>query len=159
VNYWLMKSEPDECSIDDIKHGTDQSIPWQGIRNYQARNYIRDDIQAGDQVFFYHSSCKEPGIVGIVDVVKGASIDISAFNPDSPYFDAKSSPENPKWYSVDLKFVRKFTQVISLKALKTDQQLANMVLVAKGARLSVQPVTPQEWDHIVSLNDVSSKDA
>jgi predicted RNA-binding protein with PUA-like domain len=151
VNYWLMKSEPDECCIDDIKNSTDQSIPWQGVRNYQARNYIRDDIQVGDRVFFYHSGCKEPGIVGIVDVVKGASIDISAFDPDSPYFDAKSSPDNPRWYSVDLGFNHKFTKTISLKQLKADPSLSEMVLVAKGARLSVQPVKAQEWQHIINL--------
>lgn len=151
MNYWLMKSEPEECCIDDIKDSTDQCIPWQGIRNYQARNYIRDNIQVGDQVFFYHSSCKEPGIVGIVEVVSDASADLSAFDNTSPYFDAKSSPEKPRWYSIDLKFGRKFPKVISLKQLKADPALAEMVLVAKGARLSVQPVTVQEWQHISKL--------
>lgn len=152
MNYWLMKSEPHDCSIDDIEARVGKPLPWQGIRNYQARNFLRDQIKLGDKVFFYHSSCKEPGIVGIVEVVSDASADVSAFDQDSDYFDAKSSPENPRWYSVELKFGSKFSKVISLKTLKADPQLANMVLVAKGSRLSVQAVTPLEWDHIVSLS-------
>jgi predicted RNA-binding protein with PUA-like domain len=153
VNYWLMKSEPDECSIDDIKALLGQALPWQGIRNYQARNFLRDQVNTADKVFFYHSSCKEPGIVGIVDVVSDASIDASAFDKESPYFDAKSSPESPRWYSVDLKFSRKFAKPVSLKSLKAQPALADMVLVAKGARLSVQPVSEQEWQHIMNLTE------
>jgi predicted RNA-binding protein with PUA-like domain len=151
VNYWLMKSELHDCSIDDINIRAERPLPWQGIRNYQARNFLRDQVHAGDNVFFYHSSCKEPGIVGIVKVVSDASADISAFDNTSPYFDAKSSPESPRWYSVDLLFSRKFAKLISLKQLKADPALTEMVLVAKGARLSVQPVTAQEWQHIIEL--------
>ncbi|MBB1268015.1 EVE domain-containing protein [Shewanella sp. SR44-3] len=151
MNYWLMKSEPHDCSIDDINIRAGQALAWQGIRNYQARNFLRDQVHTGDKVFFYHSSCKEPGIVGIVEVVSDASADLSAFDNTSPYFDAKSNPEKPRWYSVDLLFSRKFSKVISLKQLKADPALAEMVLVAKGARLSVQPVTAKEWQHIIEL--------
>jgi len=152
MNYWLMKSEPDEFSIDDLQSSKHQKTAWQGIRNYQARNFLRDGVKQNDLVFFYHSSCKEPAIVGLAEISQAASIDISAFDEASAYFDAKSTLNNPKWIQVELHFMAKFEHPITLKQLKADPQLTNMVLVAKGARLSVQPVTADEFDHIMSLS-------
>ena len=112
MNYWLMKSEPDEFSIDDLKACPNQTEAWHGIRNYQARNFMRDEMQIGDQVFFYHSSCKVPGIVGIAEVVKNAYPDSTAFDPESKYFDPKSDPTKPRWLRVDIRFVEKFNDII-----------------------------------------------
>lgn len=151
MNYWLMKSEPDEFSIDDLLTRPAQTEPWQGIRNYQARNFLRDAMQIGDQAFFYHSSCKVPAIVGIVEITSDASPDHSAFNPESPYFDIKSHPDNPRWVQRDIKFVEKFNDIISLTQLKSLPYLSDMYLVSKGTRLSIQPVTKQQWDAILSL--------
>lgn len=148
--YWLFKSEPDEYSIDDLAAEPSGMGRWDGIRNYQARNNLRDKVKKGDHVFFYHSSCKIPGIAGIAKVVNAAYIDPAQFDPENHYYDPKSTPNNPRWYCVDVTFVDKFTQVIDLRSLKTYPQLTDMVLVKQG-RLSIQPVTDSEWKFILSL--------
>ncbi|HSH83823.1 MAG TPA: EVE domain-containing protein [Guyparkeria sp.] len=147
--YWLMKSEPDDFSIDDLKRvGTE---PWDGVRNYQARNMIRDQMQPGDHVFFYHSNIKVPGIVGIMEIVSKARPDPTAFDPDEPYYDPKSDPDKPRWYLVDVKYVRHTKRLIPLSELKADPALEEMPLVRRGNRLSVMPVTEDQWQHILSL--------
>ncbi|GIU10441.1 EVE domain-containing protein [Shewanella morhuae] len=151
MNYWLMKSEPDEFSIDDLMACPNQTEAWHGIRNYQARNFMRDMMQIGDQAFFYHSSCKVPGIVGIAEVVTRPYPDSSAFNPNSKYFDPKSDPAQPRWVSVDIRFVEKFNDIIPLSLIKTLPQLADMYLVSKGSRLSIQPVTAEQWHAVLML--------
>lgn len=151
MKYWLMKSEPDDISIDDLHDSPNHTMAWQGIRNYQARNFIRDQITLGDQVLFYHSSCKVPGVVGIATVVSQPTLDESAFDPQSRYFDPKSEPDKPRWWQVDIQFTAKLNQIVSLQQLKSDPALQYMVLVTKGARLSVQPVNADEFAHIVML--------
>jgi predicted RNA-binding protein with PUA-like domain len=151
MNYWLMKSEPDDFSIDNLQMSKQQTVAWQGIRNYQARNYIRDQITLGDVVLFYHSSCKVPAIVGLAKISSEAQIDSSAFDNRSPYFDAKSNANAPRWWQVDIQFMAKFSKPVSLKQLKADPALQDMVLVAKGARLSIQPVTQLQYQHIMKL--------
>lgn len=149
MNYWLMKSEPDVFSIDDLARV--QIEPWDGVRNYQARNMLRDQMQLGDQVFFYHSNCDLPGIVGIAEVCRTAYPDLSALNPESKYFDPKATPENPRWVCVDVKFVRKLPKTISLQRLKTYDALNGWALIAKGNRLSVMPVNTPQWDAILAI--------
>lgn len=151
MNHWLMKSEPDVFGIDDLASRPDKTEPWDGVRNYQARNMMRDQMKVGDQVFFYHSNCKEPGIVGIAKVVKTGYPDYTAWDPKSKYFDPKSTPENPRWYMVDVKFVRRLKRTITLEELKADKALASMPLVRRGNRLSVMPVDEHDWKHILSL--------
>ncbi|GGQ35958.1 EVE domain-containing protein [Shewanella litoralis] len=151
MKYWLMKSEPDDISIDDLRDSPNKTMSWQGIRNYQARNFIRDEIKVGDYVLFYHSSCKVPGVVGIASVVSQPQLDASAFEPQSRYFDPKSNPDKPRWWQVDIQFTEKLNQSVPLSQLKSDPALQDMVLVTKGARLSVQPVTAEEFTHIVML--------
>lgn len=151
MNYWLMKSEPDEFSIDDLNACPNQTEAWFGIRNYQARNFMRDAMQIGDKVFFYHSSCKVPGIVGIAEVVTQAYPDSSAFDPGSKYFDPKSDPAKPRWLRVDIRFVEKFNHIIPLSLIKSLPQLADMYLVSKGSRLSIQPVTAEQWQAVLML--------
>ncbi|MFI9651096.1 EVE domain-containing protein [Guyparkeria halopsychrophila] len=149
--YWLMKSEPDAFSIDDLERvGTE---PWDGIRNYQVRNMIRDQMQPGDRAFFYHSNTKVPGIVGIMDIVSEARPDHTAFDPDEKYFDPKSDPDKPRWLLVDVKYVRHTQRVIPLTELKADPAIEDMPLVRRGNRLSIMPVTGEQWDHILSLED------
>lgn len=149
MHYWLMKSEPEAYSIDDLKR--DKIEPWDGIRNYQARNFMRDNMQKGDLAFFYHSNCNPPGIVGVMEIAKTAYPDPTAFDPDSKYFDPKSDPDNPRWKLVDVKFKQKFKQIISLKSLRTYPPLENMLILRKGSRLSITPVTQTEWDFINKL--------
>ena len=151
MNYWLMKSEPDDFSIENLQMSKQQTVAWQGIRNYQARNYIRDQIALDDVVLFYHSSCKVPAIVGLAKISSDAQIDVSAFDNRSPYFDVKSDVKTPRWWQVDIQFLAKFSNPVSLKQLKADPALLDMVLVAKGARLSVQPVTQMQYQHIMEL--------
>jgi predicted RNA-binding protein with PUA-like domain len=146
-----MKSEPDEFSIDDLKACSNQTEAWFGIRNYQARNFMRDAMHIGDKVFFYHSSCKVPGIVGIAEVVTQAYPDSSAFDPESKYFDPKSDPTKPRWLRVDIRFVEKFNHIIPLSLIKSLPQLADMYLVSKGSRLSIQPVTDEQWQAVLML--------
>ncbi|HMB15300.1 MAG TPA: EVE domain-containing protein [Pelovirga sp.] len=151
MNYWLMKSEPEAFSIDDLHARPDQTEPWDGVRNYQARNFMRDDMQTGDQVFFYHSNCEVPGIVGIMEVAGKSYPDPSAFDPQSKYFDGKSSAKQPRWFLVDVKYVRHTRRKISLAELKGHDPLENMPLVRKGNRLSIMPVTKDQWDYILGL--------
>ncbi|HRJ53938.1 MAG TPA: EVE domain-containing protein [Candidatus Thiothrix moscowensis] len=149
MQYWLMKTEPDVFGIDDL--ATVGTEPWDGVRNYQARNMMRDQMQIGDQVLFYHSNCEMPGIVGIAEIATAGYPDDSAFDPEAKYYDPKSDPTQPRWYRVDVKFVRKLQRTISLAELKEEQVLADMPLVRKGNRLSVMPVAPSEWKHILDM--------
>jgi predicted RNA-binding protein with PUA-like domain len=142
-----MKSEPDEVSIDDLAKAPKQTVPWFGVRNYQARNYMRDQMQVGDLVFFYHSSCPEPGIAGIAKVAAPAHPDLTQFDPKSPYYDKGAKKEEPRWVNVDVKFVQK-TDLISLDDLRGEQPLAEMIVLKRGNRLSITPVTAAEWKHI-----------
>jgi len=147
MRYWLMKSEPDEASIDDLANAPHQTLPWTGVRNYQARNFMRDTMQIGDGVLFYHSSCPEPGIAGLAEVVSTAYPDPTQFDKNSDYFDPKSTQETPRWMLVDVRFVKK-TPLISLAALREHAELADMRVLAKGNRLSITPVTDAEWRFI-----------
>lgn len=142
--YWLMKSEPAECSIDDLVRLPTHTVPWVGVRNYQARNFMRDEMRVGDGVLFYHSSCPEPGIAGIAQVASAAYPDETQFDPKSPYFDPKSRHEEPRWQHVDVKLVRK-TRLLSLAEMREQPGLATMQVLKRGNRLSITPVTPQEW--------------
>jgi predicted RNA-binding protein with PUA-like domain len=151
MSYWLMKSEPEAFSIDDLHVRPNQIEPWDGVRNYQARNFMRDDMQIGDQVFFYHSNCEVPGIVGIMAVASKSYPDASAFDPQSKYFDVKSSPAQPRWFLIDVKYVRHTRRTIALAELKEHEFLENMQLLRKGNRLSIMPVTKEEWDYILRL--------
>jgi predicted RNA-binding protein with PUA-like domain len=149
MNYWLMKSEPDAYSIDDLER--DGREMWDGIRNYQARNMMRDDMKIGDQVFFYHSNCKEPGIVGIAQVASEPYPDPTQFDKRSKYFDAKSDKQNPRWCLVDVEFVRKMKRNVSLSEIKEQKSLDEMILTRKGNRLSIMPVSKKHWNKILSL--------
>jgi predicted RNA-binding protein with PUA-like domain len=149
--YWLMKSEPDTFSIDDLRERPNGTEHWDGVRNYQARNMMRDQMKMGDKVFFYHSSCPQPGIAGIAEIVAEAYPDDSAQNPESRYFDPKASPDEPRWYMVDVRFERKLKRVITLADLKAEPALAEMKLVQKGSRLSIMPVTAEEWRQILAM--------
>lgn len=151
MNYWLMKSEPDSFSITDLTNRPQQTEPWNGVRNYQARNMMRDDMELGDLIFFYHSNCKEAGIVGIMTVAKEGYADATAFDSNSPYFDAKSDANNPRWIMVDVKLVRPLTRTITLKELKTKTELADFNLLKQGNRLSILPVSKAQWDFILAL--------
>lgn len=151
VGYWLMKSEPDVFGIDDLQQRPEQTEPWDGVRNYQARNFMRDNFSIGDLAFFYHSSTKIPGIVGIMKVVSQPYPDHLAFNPESKYYDPKSNPDNPRWFCVDMQFVEKFSSIITLATLKEQTFLDNFTLLKKGSRLSVMPVTDTEWKDILEL--------
>jgi len=151
MNYWLMKSEPDVFGIDDLASQPRKTEHWDGVRNYQARNMMRDEMKKGDQVFFYHSNCKEPGIVGIAEVVKEGYPDHTAFDPKQKYYDPKSDPDNPRWYMVDIKFIRKFDRTITLQELKQEKALDGMKLLQRGNRLSVMPVSKKEWQHILKM--------
>jgi predicted RNA-binding protein with PUA-like domain len=148
--YWLMKSEPDECSIDDALAAPDCTVPWTGVRNYQARNFMRDAMQVGDGVLFYHSSCPEPGIAGIARVASGVKPDPTQFERDSPYFDPKSKPDDPRWLLLDVQALRK-TRLLGLPELRSVPGLADMRLLQRGNRLSITPVTAKEWDVIEGL--------
>jgi len=148
MNYWLMKSEPDECSIDDLADAPGQTVPWVGVRNYQARNFMRDAMQPGDGVLFYHSSCPEPGIAGFAEVASSAYPDETQFDPASPYHDAKARREEPRWLHVDVKLVRK-TRLLPLAEMRSDPELATMRTLQPGNRLSITPVSPAEWKRIV----------
>lgn len=147
--HWLMKSEPDTFSIDDLKRKKQE--PWDGVRNYQARNFMRDGMRVGDKVFFYHSNCAVPGIVGLAEVATEAYPDPSQFDPKSHYFDPKSTPEEPRWMLIEVKFVKKLARTISLEELKANEALSDMALVRKGNRLSVMPVSAGEWRLILAL--------
>ena len=148
--YWLMKSEPDEFSIDDLVRAPGQSTPWVGVRNYQARNYMRDAMHVGESAFFYHSSCPEPGIAGVVEISKLAYPDATQFDPKSPYYDPKAKRDAPRWVHVDVKLVRK-TRLVSLAELRETPGLEKMVTLQRGNRLSITPVTQAEWRIVLKL--------
>ena len=150
--HWLMKSEPSECSIDDLAAATSQTVPWIGVRNHQARNFMRDAMQPGDGVLFYHSSCAEPGVAGLAEVASNAYPDASQFDSHSPYFDKTSAATAPRWLNVDVKLVRK-TRLLSLAALRFEPALATLQVLRRGNRLSITPVTPEEWAAVVRLLD------
>ena len=149
--YWLMKSEPDAFSIDDLAGSPDATAPWDGVRNYQARNMLRDQMQVGDQVLFYHSSCAVPGVAGLAEIVRAGYPDPTAWQPDSPYFDPKSSQEKPRWYCVDVRFTGRFEKVVPLSTLRGQPELSDMPLLRPGNRLSVMPVEPRHWAIILHL--------
>lgn len=148
MNYWLFKSEPETFSIDHLQKKPKQTEHWDGVRNYQVRNMLRDQIHVGDKAFFYHSNCTPPGIVGIMEIVKAGYPDNSAQNPESKYYDPKSTPENPRWFMVDVRFVKKFNRMITLEELKKHPMLENMLVTRTGSRLSITPVAPEEWETI-----------
>ena len=151
-HYWLMKSEPSEVSVDDALAAPQSTVAWTGVRNYQARNFMRDAMRVGDGVLFYHSSCAEPGIVGLAQVVSAAYPDPTQFDPASPYFDAASKPEAPRWLLVDVQVQRK-TRNFTLPELRADAALAELLVLKKGNRLSITPVEPQHWRHILQRLD------
>lgn len=148
MRYWLMKSEPDAYSIDDLAR--DKTTNWNGVRNYQARNFMRDQMQVGDQVLYYHSNCEAPGIVGVARVSKLAYPDPSQFDQKSKYYDAKSSPDDPRWLNVDIRFVKKIAPV-TLEELRKHKDLASMRILQRGNRLSITPVDPKEWQEVMAL--------
>lgn len=150
MRYWLMKSEPSTYSIDDLASARDQTDYWDGVRNYQARNFMRDDMKMGDQAFFYNSNCKLPAIVGIMKIVREGYPDFTAFDPKDPHYDPGSSKENPRWCMVDVQYVRHLQRPLSLTELKTYPQLSELPLVKRGTRLSIMPVTKQQWQFILS---------
>lgn len=151
--YWLFKTEPDAFSIDDLAACPNQTEGWDGIRNYQARNFLRDKVKLGDQVFIYHSSCKQVGIVGLAEVVKEAYPDQSQFNPEANYYDPKSDPNNPRWFMVDVQFKQKFDPMLPLSTIKSMNEIEQLPLVKKGGRLSVMPVEENEWQHLMGWLD------
>ena len=150
MRYWLMKSEPDVFGIDDLAASPDKTAAWWGVRNYQARNYMRDDMRVGDRAFFYHSSCPEPGIAGIVKVSRRAYPDETQFDPRSEYFDDKSTREQPRWMNVDVTLVRKI-RLVSIGELRAHKELVRMRVLQRGNRLSITPVEPEEWEFVLSL--------
>jgi predicted RNA-binding protein with PUA-like domain len=155
MGYWLLKSEPDVFGIDHLRDRPDQTEPWDGVRNYQARNMLRDQMRVGDLGLFYHSNCTVPGIVGIVQIVREGYPDLTQFDPDAKYFDPKSNPANPRWYRVDVRYKRHTRRVLPLAELRTyaDGPLADLPLLRKGNRLSVMPVTPAQWEFILALEN------
>jgi predicted RNA-binding protein with PUA-like domain len=149
MKYWLMKSEPEVFSIDQLK--SKKKSGWDGVRNYQARNYMRDEMKCGDIVLFYHSSCEVPGVAGLAKVSKESHPDPSQFDSKSEYYDSKSTKENPRWFMVEVEFVEKFNEVVTLKMLKDKKELSNMPVVQKGSRLSINPVTEAEFKTILQM--------
>ncbi|WP_018691377.1 EVE domain-containing protein [Algicola sagamiensis] len=148
---WLFKSEPDAFSIDDLAKSPEQKTIWDGVRNYQARNFLRDDVKVGDTILYYHSSCKVPGIVGLAEVTRGPIVDPSQFDNSSPYFDAKSEKASPRWITVEIEFKEKLDQIIPLTVLKNSEALQGFPLVKKGNRLSIIPVSPSEYQTILEF--------
>lgn len=147
MRYWLMKTEPSDASIDDVLAMPNQSVAWYGVRNYQARNFMRDQMRVGDKAFFYHSNCAEPGIVGMAEVVKLAYPDATQYDPQSKYFDPKATPENPRWLNVDVRVTHK-TRLLGLAELRARPELANLRILQRGNRLSITPVDPADWRFI-----------
>jgi predicted RNA-binding protein with PUA-like domain len=151
MQYWLMKSEPSVFSIDDLQKRPHQTEHWDGVRNYQVRNMIRDQMQVGDRAFFYHSSCDVPGIVGIIELVTRGYPDATAWDNTHKGYDPASTPESPRWYMVDVRFVEKFGRTITLNELREQAALVDMPLLRKGNRLSIIPVTPSQWQAILQI--------
>ncbi len=152
VNYWLMKSEPGTYSIDDLAAEKNKTTCWDGVRNYQARNIMRDDMKKGDHVLFYHSNAKPAGVIGLAKIVKESYVDHTAFDPNDKHYDPKSKQDEPRWMMVDIKFVKKFKGIVSLEEIKSKKSLSDMVLV-NNSRLSVQPVKKSEFDTIVKMGE------
>ncbi len=152
MKYWLMKTEPDTFSIQDLYNSKNHTTSWEGVRNYQARNFMRDQMKKGDLILIYHSSCKTPGIVGLASVTQESHPDRTALDPNSNYYDPKATAENPRWYLVDVKWKETFNKTISLKTLKANLKLQEMKLVQKGCRLSVMPVTKNEFNLILEMS-------
>ncbi len=150
MHYWLMKSEPSDVRVDDLAALPGQTVAWYGVRNYQARNFMRDQMKVGDKVFFYHSSCERPGIAGLAEVARPAYPDRTQFDPENKYFDPKATAESPRWFNVDVRLVRK-TRLLSIKELRQHPELANMRVLQKGNRLSITPVDPGEWAFIMTF--------
>jgi predicted RNA-binding protein with PUA-like domain len=150
MRYWLMKSEPSDVSIDDLASLPEKTIAWYGVRNYQARNFMRDQMRVGDPVFFYHSSCSEPGIAGIAEVCKLAYPDTTQFDPTSKYFDPKATSHNPRWFNVEVKFIKK-TRLLGIKELRSYPELSSLRILQTGNRLSITPVDPSEWQFIMGI--------
>lgn len=150
VRHWLMKSEPDEVSIDHLAGAPGQTVPWFGVRNYQARNFMRDDMRIGDPVLFYHSSCAEPGVAGFARVSRLAYADATQFEPASKYYDPKAMPSAPRWFNVDVTLVEK-TRLVALAELRAHAELASLLILKRGNRLSITPVTPGEYAFIERL--------
>ena len=153
VRYWLFKTEPAAFSITDLRNRRAQTEHWDGVRNFQARNFMRDEMQAGDLGFFYHSSCADPAIVGIVEIVGPGYPDFTAFDPNDSHYDPKSTPQRPLWYMVDVRLKRKFCKPVTLRELKAQPALSGMRLLSRGNRLSVMPVEQREWEYILRLED------
>ncbi len=153
MNYWLMKSEPDVFGIDHLARAKNQTSAWDGVRNFQARNFLKNEMKVGDLAFFYHSSCEVPGIAGVMQVVRAGYPDKTAFDPKNDHYDADSDPDKPRWYVVDVKLEKKFARVVSLEELRKHQagRLKDMVVLKRGNRLSITPVTKSEWEFINSL--------
>lgn len=151
MKFWLMKSEPEEFGIEDLKRV--RTEPWDGVRNYQARNMMRDEMKKGDKVFFYHSNCDEPGVYGVMRIKREAYPDHTAFDPDDKHYDPKSDPDNPRWFMVDVGYVRKFKQPVTLRTMReyTETELRGLALLRRGNRLSIMPVTPAQWEFILGL--------
>ena len=151
MKFWLMKSEPEEFGIEDLKRV--RTEPWDGVRNYQARNMMRDEMKKGDKVFFYHSNCDEPGVYGVMRIKREAYPDHTAFDPDDKHYDPKSDPDNPRWFMVDVGYVRKFKQPVTLRTMReyTETELRELALLRRGNRLSIMPVTPAQWEFILGL--------
>jgi predicted RNA-binding protein with PUA-like domain len=149
MKYWLMKSEPDECSIDDVLAAPKRTTAWSGVRNYQARNFMLKEMKVGDGVLFYHSSCPEPGIAGLAEVASAAYPDATQFDPKSDYYDAQSSPDSPRWFNVDVRALKK-TRLVALEEMRKQKALKNMVTLRPGNRLSITPVTEAQWKHITT---------
>jgi len=150
AKHWLMKSEPSEVSIDDLAAAPLQTLPWTGVRNYQARNFIRDAMRPGDQVLFYHSSCAEPGVAGLAEVAGPPVADATQFDPASPYFDPKATTQTPRWLQIDVRLLRK-TRLLGLAEMRTQPSLASMRVLQRGNRLSITPVSADEWRAVLAL--------
>ena len=153
MNHWIMKSEPNAFSFDDLDNSVEKKTHWDGVRNYQARNFMRDQMKKGDLVFFYHSNTAEPGIVGIANVCREAYPDHTAFDPNDKHYDPKTDPKNPRWLIVDIRYKRKLKNIITLSELRkySDTQLKNLALLRRGNRLSITPISAKEWLFILSL--------
>jgi len=150
-NYWLIKSDPEEFSIEDLKKSKDKTTYWNGVRNYQARNFMRDEMKKGDPVLFYHSNADPNAVVGICEIAKGGYPDHSQFDPDDVHFFPSAKKEDPTWFMVDVKYVKEFKKPVTLEEIKENSKLKNMRLVQKGTRLSVMPVTKEEFDEVVKM--------
>ena len=149
MNYWLMKSEPDEFSIEDLKRVKKEH--WNGVRNYQARNFMRDQMKKGDRILFYHSSCRPPGVVGVAEVAREAYPDHTAQDPDSSYYDPKATPDNPRWYMVDVKYVKTLPRKVTLDELRQETELQDLKVVKKGNRLSVMKIKKKEFEKVLTM--------